>query len=436
MKRRMPFWILAAMILLLIMPLTCRAEIAGDEAFNNLNWELVYEENLQGRTGVVQSICATEDYIICIENISDAADQPDVVSAYYRNKTDENGNPVQQYSLAKRKSDTNWEHGNGMAYNSRTHEIYVSLYTSANQENRGCLFVMDPETLGFKRKIKITDDYNILGIGYLEEKDQYVIQTNHEGGYSFKILNSDFQIIEELGEFSDTAKGNNFQDLHVSGDYIINFPLTLGLGIGDFIHVYSISRKALVSDPQIDFNFENVLDDEPESLCELEPGVFLAVVNVTVEDGSRKFRFYKTEVPYYFDVSVETENGTSKIKKEKILKGENLAIGYKPEKGFELNQITVDGVDSQVEPESVSYDLTNIQKNHVVRLVFTKIPINIALIVCVVILVLVIVLGFGAYLYMIRIKRERRRKRAKARLARQRLIWQLEVEMSDGLQLE
>ena len=40
---------------------------------------------------------------------------------------------------------------------------------------------------------------------------------------------------------------NNFQDLCVSEDYIINFPLTLGLGIGDFLHVYSISERKMVA---------------------------------------------------------------------------------------------------------------------------------------------------------------------------------------------
>lgn len=433
MKKRLPLWILTAVMLWLMMPLVCKAEIAGDNAFSDITWEQVFEENLQGSSGVLQSICATKNYIICIENTSDATDEPDVISAYYRNNVDENGNPVEQYSLAKRVADTNWEHGNGMAYNPKTNEIYVSLYTSRQQENRGSLYVMDPDTLGFKRKIKISDDYNILGIGYLEEKDQYVIQTNVEGGYSLKILNSEFQLIDDLGEYANSGKGNNYQDLFVSGDYIINFPLTLGLGIGDFIHVFSISRKEMVSTAQLDFNFENVENDEPEGICELEPGVFLAVVNVTETDGSRKFRFYRTVVPYYFDVSVETENGTVQVVNEKVLRGDSFAINYQPEKGFELNQINVDGKDHQVDPEAVSYDLTDVQKNQVIRLVFTKIPINLALIIWCVCLVCVILMVFIGYLYLIHVKRVRKRKRAQARLARQRLIWQLEAEMSDGI---
>ena len=97
--------------------------------------------------------------------------------------------------------------------------LTLTLYTHTIAENRGCLYVMDPDTLDYKRTVKISDDYNVLGIGYSEEKNQYVIQTNVDGGYSFKILNEDFAVIEDLGEYADTSEGGNFQDLEVSGDF-------------------------------------------------------------------------------------------------------------------------------------------------------------------------------------------------------------------------
>lgn len=279
------------------------AEVSRENTFQNLNWDLVYEDALQTSGGVVQSICATDDYIICIENVSDSPSDADIVSAYYKNNTDEFGNPVTQYSLAKRISATCWEHGNGMTYNPNTNEIYVSLYTNSTPENRGCVYVMDPYTLEFKRSIKISDDYNILGIGYKEDTNQYVIQTNAEGGYSFKLLDENFQIAEDLGEYASTAKVDNFQDLTVCGDYILNFPLTLFSGLGDFLHVYSISERQMIADPAIDFRFEGVTADEPESLCEIGPGVFLSAVTVTKEDGSRTVQFYKVAIPYLFHMN-------------------------------------------------------------------------------------------------------------------------------------
>lgn len=70
---------------------------------------------------------------------ADGSGQPDIVKAYYRNDKDKNGNPVEQYSLAMQVQETDYEHANGMAYNPNTNEIAVSLYTSYQKENRGCL---------------------------------------------------------------------------------------------------------------------------------------------------------------------------------------------------------------------------------------------------------------------------------------------------------
>lgn len=179
---------------------------------------------------------------------ADNAETLDIVSAYYRYDKDADGNPVEQYSLANRVQEREWEHGNGMTYNRRTNEIYVSLYTNTIEENRGCLYVMDPDTLGYKRTIKVADDYNILGIDYIEKTDQYIIQTNVDGGYSFKILDRNFQVIDDLGEFKDSTVGTNFQDCIVSEDYIITFPLTLDMGIGDYFSIYSIEGRCLVNE--------------------------------------------------------------------------------------------------------------------------------------------------------------------------------------------
>ena len=371
MKEKLIKGFLALAALLTFSGMECKAEIAGDDAFSNLAWEQVFEENLIGSVGVVQSICATDDYIICIENTGENQD-PDVVSAYYKNKVDKDGNPVEQYSLAKRVNDMNWQHGNGMAYNPGKNEIYVALYTNIDPENRGCLYVMDPDTLGYKGKIKISDNYNILGIDYKEDTDQYIIQTNVDDGYSFKILNSEFQVVDELGSFPESAKGYNFQDLAVCGDYIFNFPLTLDWGTGDFLHVYSISRRTMVTAPQLDFRFDNITHDEPESLCEIEPGVFLAAVNVTNTAGERKIRFYKTEMPYYFQVTVKGENGTVS-ESGKVLRGESFPVTYQAEEGYELSSLLVNGVEEDIAKYQDGYSLTDIREDCEIQVSFTKI---------------------------------------------------------------
>lgn len=352
----------------------CRGEIAGDEAFSGLTWEQVYEEERQRPDGVVQSICSTEHYIICIENTSDFTDEPDTVSAYYKNDVDENGNPVTRYTLAKRVYDTNWEHGNGMAYNPNTHEIYVALYTNQKPENRGCLFVMDPDTLQYKRSIKVSDHYNVLGIDYKSDTNQYVIQTDATGGFGVKLLDENFQVVEELGDFGENAKGINFQDLVVDGDYVMNFPLTLGLNIGDFLQVFSLSRRSMVVAPQLDFGFQNITADEPEGMCRIAPGEYLAAVNVTDVNGAKLIRFYKTVFPYYFQITVTTEDGTV-WEQTKVLRGEDYQVTYTPGEGERLGSLVIDGQEIDGVSYQNGYTLENVQADQQVQVRFEPIPV-------------------------------------------------------------
>lgn len=382
--------VLWSMILWLIVGgTTVYAEIASDDAFEGVVWEKIIEDSIEAPLGVIQSVCATEDYIITMENIADGVPDADIVKAYYRNDKDEDGNPVEQYSLAKRVENQNYEHANGMAYNPNTKEIAVALYTNDNPENRGCIFLMDSKTLEYKGKVQISQDYNILGIGYDKEKDRYVIQTDAEGGYSFKILDDQFQVTEDLGTYAHTAKGDNFQDLCVSGDYIINFPLTLGLGIGDYIHMYSISRREMVSDAQLDFRFENVVSDEPESICELEPGVFLAAVNVDYADGRRSICLYKTMVPYNFPLE------------ESVKPSENTEESKKAAKDTEKKEDTASKEDTGAKGTTVKY-LHIILKAELVILG-------------------VLVALLAAYIRYVRVQRERRRKLERARRERERI---------------
>lgn len=392
-----------AMIWLFSGPLEVRAEIAADNAFEGVSWEKIIEDSVEGSSGLVQSICATENYIICIENYSDGTFEPDIVKAYYRNKKDAQGNPVEQYSLAKRVAVQDYEHANGMAYNPNTKEIAVALYTNTNPENKGCIYIMEAETLEYKSWAKISDDYNILGIGYDTENDRYIIQTDASGGYSFKILDNQFQVIEDLGQYEGSAIGSNFQDLCVSGDYIINFPLTLGMGIGDHILMYSISRKALVSDSVLDFQFENVVTDEPESICELEPGVFASVVNVTYMDGTRNFCVYKTMVPYNF-TAAKTEQSEDKEETE--------------DAGAEEQEESGQAADTKKDGTKQNTGNTASAKSgfaHAAGTVFKTI--------LKVFLMLVIAgaVFIGIYARIVAVRRERRRKLIQARRERERI---------------
>ena len=352
----------------------CQAGFASATPFADASWEMVAEHPLLGSTGVVQSVCATEDYIICIENYNDLTTDPDVVSAYYKNDTDKDGNPVTQYSLALQVQDADYAHANGMAYNPVTHEILVSGYSSPDASNFGCIFRLDPDTLEQKERVQISDSYNILGIGYLPSTGGYLIQTDTNGGYSFKILDASFQVVDDWGTYPFDFYMENFQDLCVSGDLFFIFPLTMHLGIGNFLQTYSISQKTLLSDDAVDFGFsDDIVSNEPEGLCETNPGEFIAIVNLQKSDGTRLLRLYRTRVPYLFHISTSSAEHGSVSESGDVSRGEEKTISYTADSGYRLAKLSVDGSYLPVTEYPDSYTFSDVQADHTLAVTFEPI---------------------------------------------------------------
>ena len=361
--------------LFLTHPMLCQAGFASNTPFAGVSWEMVAEYPLLGSTGVVQSVCATEDYIICIENYNDLTTDPDVVSAYYKNDTDKDGNPVTQYSLALQVQDADYAHANGMAYNPVTHEILVSGYSSPDASNFGCIFRLDPDTLEQKERVQISDSYNILGIDYLPSTGGYLIQTDTNGGYSFKILDASFQVVDDWGTYPFDFYMENFQDLCVSGDLFFIFPLTMHLGIGNFLQTYSISQKTLLSDDAVDFGFsDDIVSNEPEGLCETNPGEFIAIVNLQKSDGTRLLRLYRTRVPYLFHISTSSAEHGSVSEGGDVSRGEEKTISYTADSGYRLAKLSVDGSYLPVTEYPDSYTFSDVQEDHTLAVTFEPVP--------------------------------------------------------------
>lgn len=356
------------------------ASIAGEGAFyGNLTWEKILEETVQTKSGVVQSICATEDYIICLENSGDTSKENDIAYAYYKNDVDPDGNPVEQYSLAFINDSFDWEHCNGMCYNPDKREIYVALYTNNTKENKGCVYVMDPDTLDYKGKLKLIDDSNILGIGYDKKHGRYVIQTNADESYSIKILDGDF-VLQKSFDAVDLGLGSNSQDMCVCGNYVINFPLTFDKeGQGSYMNVYSIEGETvedlalpLVKAVPMDIEAKGTTKVEPESICEVEDGVFIATVNIMDNNKKRKFAWYKIELPYYYEVTTECVGGTITESKSDILKGSDYKVSYKPEIGKELLSVMVDGEYVDIDAYPIEFQFNPILADHEVKVEFVN----------------------------------------------------------------
>lgn len=367
--------LLLGIFLFLAHPMLCQAGFASSTPFTGASWELVGEYPILGSNGAVQSVCATEDYIICIENFNDLTTEPDVVSAYYKNDTDADGNPVTQYSLAHQVRDADFAHANGMAYNPVTHEILVSGYSSPDASNYGCIFRLDPDTLEQKERIQLSTSYNILGIDYLPSTGGYLIQTDADGGYGFKLLDASLQVVDDWGTYPFDFYMENFQDLCVSGDLFFIFPLTMHLGIGNFIQTYSLSQKTLLADDTVDFGFsDDITIDEPEDLCETNPGEFIAIVNVKKADGGRYVQFYRTRVPYLFTVSTSAAEHGSVSEGGEVSRGEEKTVSYTADEGFRLAKLSVDGLYLPVTEYPDSYTFSDIQKDHTLAVTFEPVP--------------------------------------------------------------
>ncbi len=265
---------------------------------SDFTWELLFTENLHNPGAVVQGLGVTEDYIYTIENTADDAALPDIVSVYYRNNTDPYSNPVQQYSLYNIDGNRHWEHGNGMTYNPKTGELFVAPYTHIDPENRGCLLVMDPDTLECTRKIKISDSYDILSVSYDRINDLYYIQTNGEALYTNLVLNADFEVINELGP-EDPTPGYNFQAFCLSGDYLLQSPLTINLGIGNYLMAYSVSARQVADVVAAEFGLEAMgyTKVEPEAIVRLDDDSYLLVVDATYPDKTGTAYYYRLTFP-------------------------------------------------------------------------------------------------------------------------------------------
>ena len=164
-------------------------------------------------------MCATDQNIVCLVNASKKGTDPDTLIAFYRTTTDTDGNPVEQYSYAFSVTETDYEHGNGMTYNSKTNEIYVMPGPCLDKENEGNIYVVDADTLHWKRTFQSSSGQNFGWIEYLESTDQYVVSGGN--GSKFRLMNSDFEILKIIAPRTKPA-GSTYQDFCVTGDYIIS----------------------------------------------------------------------------------------------------------------------------------------------------------------------------------------------------------------------
>ncbi len=376
---------------------------ADGTLLSDFSSELLFQQDFHAVNGVVQSVCADENYIYTIENVADDASRGDVISAYYKNTTDENGNIVQQYSLARYDDTQHLEHGNGLTYNPNTKQLIVAPYTSVDAENRGCLIKIDPDSLKITGRIKISDSYNLLSVSYDRINDVYYIQTNDEGQYDILKLDANFNIIQEFGA-EDPTPGYNFQAFCISGDYLLQSPLTLFLSNTNYVMAYSLSGGDVEDCVAVDFGLSGYAKVEPEQIARLDDSSFILAMNATRDDGTGTAFFYKITFPNLpindtlFANDVETQDTSEELQNTDVDEAasdtqENMQSTYEEVKITHLQDLVVGRNSRTIDKRSNMHILSYI------------IP-------------FITAAGFAWYINIVRIKRKRKRKRADSRRLR------------------
>lgn len=368
--KRLPFlmFILAVSLLLNTLPVFGAVKTS---ALATTPWTELTETSIIDTSGWLQSMCATDQYIVCLVNANKKTTAPDTLIAYYRNNTDANGNPVEQYSYAFHVTDTDYEHGNGMCYNPNTQEIAIAGLFTNNPDNAGAVFLVDANTLQFKRKVQVGNgSMNYFGIDYIPETDQYVLMANRIADYAFCFTDSSFTITDIVNLHLSYSR-SSFQDFIICDDLIISIPYMQREGYMNILDVYSVSQKQRVGSYYLTLPGHDAFDVEPEGICELEPGHFLIASAVK---NTSNFKIYEVYLPLVYSVTTSAEYGTITESEWELDAGSSYTVNYGCEEGYRLKSLLVDGQEADITAYPSEYTFTDLQSNHTIQAVFEEIP--------------------------------------------------------------
>ena len=347
----------------------CARGIPTDDAFDNLTWKELFrtESYSQGR---MRSMTVTDDYIIMVRNVADDESVKDTITAYYRNDRDANGVSVTQYSEALSVSEDHLEQGNSITYNPRNGKLYLAPSTCYETENYGQILVLDPATLRVEGKEFIAYDYAVGGIEYVEDSDTYIIQGNYENNFTFLSYSSEFDQISTIGT-PDILPSSTARDFTVCGNYIISAAY-LDSEESAYLNIFSIFDGSKIKSITMDIPMDGVVAVAPQSVAELSSGQLIVLVEETNSAGESCAVIYESDVPYNFTVSTAVENGTISGTSSEVLRGTDYTIEFKPDSGYALSEISLDGKMLNVEEYGNSLTIPSIDADHSVVVRFAE----------------------------------------------------------------
>ena len=369
-KKGIIIFMAAAIAVPVCFPMSAYSAIKDETVFKDVQWEAIGETPVLQDKGWVQSMCTTNNYIICLENASNKTSDPDTLIAFYKNDYDEHGNPVERYSVAKQVTEMDYEHGNGMTYNPNTNEILIVGSTPLSPENQGYVYIVDADTLKFKKKVHVAD-HNLLGIAYIKDTNEYMIQMFDPGYTNVQFVRTDAALNVTGSSFpAKTALNLRHQDFCISGDYLLSLAFNQKIENSNVMHIYSIETGELLTEYKLTINGNSEFI-EPESIAEMGAN---EIVIANGQKNPRRISFYKTEVAAAFKVTTSVENGEISSSQKTVDFGSEYTVNYTPEKNFELDTIQVDGAAVSTADYPASYTFANISQDHKIDVRFKEKP--------------------------------------------------------------
>lgn len=347
------------------------AKIKEVSALENPQWTMVGQTGVTTEEGWLQSMCVTDNYIVCFENASNKNNEPDTLMAFYKNDYDENGNPVQRYSLAKTVTERDYEHGNGMTYNRNTNEIIIAPAKPRKKENMGIIYKVDAATLAYKDTVQVADSsLRVAAVDYDAENGQYILlEGDKQNNYKMVFTDENFQELRSFGVIG-SEQGIVCQDFTTSGDYmlVITTPQE-EFGGSSGLLVFSKSQESQLAYYRLHMDVAG--GQEAQSIAEVSPGHIL--VAVALHDP-RSIGFFETELQAVFKVTTSVENGDVTGGSDQLDEGSNYTVTYTPDEDYELSTLFIDGVEQDKSVYPTSYTFENLSGDHTLDARFTEIP--------------------------------------------------------------
>ena len=347
------------------------AKIKEVSALEDPQWNMVGQVGVTHEAGWLQSMCVTDNYIVCFENTSNIDDEPDSLLAFYKNDFDENGYPVERFSLAKMVTERDYEHGNGMAYNRNTNEIIIAPHKPRDPKNMGVIYKVDGSTLMYKETVTVAEDGSrIDAVEYDAENRQYILlEKDADRDHNFVFTDEDFN---ELYSFQAIGADRKIvcQDFTISGDYMLLITAAQD-ALGDVPGLMVFSRSQEIQLANYPLYMEGIGWHEAESIAEISPGHILVGVGI---QNPRSIGFFETKLQAVFKVTTSVENGDVTGGHDALDEGSDYTVSYTPDEDYELSMLSIDGVQQDIAAFPEAYTFKDLSSDHTLDVVFTEIP--------------------------------------------------------------